>query len=122
MIGRGSWAEPPTIDLYHEAGAPQIATGRRGRWLAGRDRGRLRSRAVNSRERPLPDSLARYLAASPAGRRNVAPWSEVRSAPPTERGSAHHALESALLRGFVYVTSGLVWLLVLGLVVRHVAR
>jgi hypothetical protein len=37
------------------------------------------------------------------------------------RRSAHAALESALLRGFVYGISGLVWLFVLALAVRHLS-
>ncbi|MGH1572661.1 hypothetical protein ACRAWG_20810 [Methylobacterium sp. P31] len=41
---------------------------------------------------------------------------------PPNRGSAHAALEATLLRGFVYGVSGLVWLVVLGLFVHHVAR
>lgn len=77
---------------------------------------------MNTDHRKLPESLTRYLALPPGSVAEPAP-------PPVHRGSrradprsAHQALESALLRGFVYVTSGLVWLLVLGLVLRHLAR
>jgi len=40
--------------------------------------------------------------------------------PPTDRRSRHAALEAALLRGFVYAVSGLVWLAVVLLVARHI--
>ncbi|MCJ2096180.1 hypothetical protein MKK67_27320 [Methylobacterium sp. J-072] len=73
-------------------------------------------------EPKLPESLTRFLAAPPAD--GAAPASRPAEARlgPIDRRSAHQALESALLRGFVSVTSGLVWLLVLGLVLRHLAR
>jgi len=76
---------------------------------------------VKTDGRPLPESLTRYLAAPPAGALETTLWPAERRSRPADPGSRHHALESALLRGFVYVTSGLVWLLVLGLVLRHVA-
>ncbi|MCJ2062094.1 hypothetical protein MKK63_05185 [Methylobacterium sp. J-088] len=67
-------------------------------------------------ERPLPISLTRLLTATPSAR-----------LPPMEHGmpaqdgaSAHAALESALLRGFVYGVSGLVWFVVMLLIVRHI--
>ncbi|MGU3287008.1 hypothetical protein [Methylobacterium mesophilicum] len=62
------------------------------------------------------------LAAPPGGGCGAARSSGEPRADAPGQVSAHHALESALLRGFVYVTSGLVWLLVLGLVARHVMR
>ncbi len=77
---------------------------------------------MNTDHRKLPESLTRCLALPSGSVAEPAP-------PPVHRGgrradprSAHQALESALLRGFVYVISGLVWLLVLGLVLRHLAR
>jgi len=73
---------------------------------------------VQTDERPLPTSLTRLLAATPPAR-----------LPPMEHGlpaqdgaSAHAALESALLRGFVYGVSGAVWLVVMLLIVRHIVR
>ena len=77
---------------------------------------------MNTDHHTLPESLTRYLALPPDSVAEPAP-------PPVHRGSrradprsAHQALESALLRGFVYVIAGLVWLLVLGLVLHHLAR
>lgn len=87
-----------------------------------RARRRLSFRSVTTHHRPLLDSLTRILAAPPGGARGAARSSAESRADGPGQVSAHHALESALLRGFVYVTSGLVWLLVLGLVVRHVMR
>ncbi|WP_092040948.1 hypothetical protein [Methylobacterium pseudosasicola] len=73
-------------------------------------------------EPKLPESLTRYLAAPSGGVNAPASRPAEHRLRPANRGSAHQALESALLRGFVYVTSGLVWFLVLGLVLRHLAR
>ncbi|QGY05231.1 hypothetical protein MMSR116_27530 [Methylobacterium mesophilicum SR1.6/6] len=45
--------------------------------------------------------------------------------PPAEapdRHSSHAALESAVLRGFVYGVSGLVWLGVMALFIHHFGR
>ncbi|MCJ2055462.1 hypothetical protein MKL09_02730 [Methylobacterium sp. J-048] len=73
-------------------------------------------------QRKLPESLTCYLAAPQGAVVETARLPAERGIQPGDQGSAHHALESALLRGFVYVTSGLVWILLLGLVVRHVVR
>ena len=50
--------------------------------------------------------------------------SEPAQSPPgvSDQRSSHAALESALLRGFVYGVSGLVWLFVAVMIVHHVAR
>ncbi|GJE12482.1 MULTISPECIES: hypothetical protein [Methylobacterium] len=68
----------------------------------------------------LPDSLTRLLATpqrrAPGRARGEHPL------PGTGRDSPHAALEAALLRGFVYGVSGLVWLVVAALFVRHLAR
>jgi hypothetical protein len=72
---------------------------------------------VTTHERQLPDSLTRLLAEPPpraAGRSQAD-----RISRRAERGSAHSALETVLLRGFVYGVSGLVWLVVAGLVAHH---
>ena len=69
-------------------------------------------------QKPLPESLTRLLAATPSVR-----LSQVeRIVPRADRASAHVALESALLRGFVYGVSGLVWLVVMLFVARHFIR
>lgn len=77
---------------------------------------------MNTDHRKLPESLTRYLALPPGSVAEPAPPSVNRGSRRADPRSAHQALESALLRGFVYVISGLVWLLVLGLVLRHLAR
>jgi len=77
---------------------------------------------VQTDERPLPESLTRYLGASSADVSEPVPRPAERRIGPAEQGSTHRALEALLLRGFVYLTSGLVWLLVVGLVLRHLAR
>jgi hypothetical protein len=77
---------------------------------------------VKTDHRKLPESLTRYLAPPSAGAAEPARPPVPCGGQPSDRGSAHRALESALLCGFVYVTSGLVWLLVLGLMLRHLAR
>lgn len=64
----------------------------------------------------LPDSLTRLLA-TPQRR---APGEH--PLPGTGRDSPHAALEAALLRGFVYGVSGLVWLVAAALFVRHLAH
>ncbi|MEL6063797.1 MULTISPECIES: hypothetical protein [unclassified Methylobacterium] len=69
-------------------------------------------------ERPLPESLTRLLAATPS--RRVSPLERLR--PRDDRGSAHAALESAFLRGFVYGVSGLVWLVVMLFIACHFVR
>ncbi len=69
-------------------------------------------------DRPLPESLTRLLAATASVR--LVPANPV--PPPDERASAHAALESALLRGFVYGVSGLVWLVVMLFIARHFLR
>ncbi len=73
-------------------------------------------------QRPLPESLTRYLAAPPQRAAMRVPWPVERRPRSVRRGSAHAALESALLRGFVYGISGLVWLVVTGLVLHHFLR
>ena len=74
--------------------------------------------AVQTDERPLPTSLTRLLAATSSAR---LPPTE-RGLPAQDRAPGHAALESALLRGFVYGVSGLVWLIVMLLIVRHIVR
>ncbi|WP_091713246.1 hypothetical protein [Methylobacterium phyllostachyos] len=70
-------------------------------------------------ERPLPESLTRLLSVPlPAVRARSWPAELV---PPPNRASRHAALESVLLRGFVYGVSGLVWLAVMLLIARHIA-
>ena len=71
---------------------------------------------MQTHERPLPKSLTRLLAATPSAR---LPPTEHRL-PAQDGASAHAALESALLRGFVYGVSSLVWLVVMLLIVRHI--
>ncbi|MCJ2137124.1 hypothetical protein MKK69_24300 [Methylobacterium sp. J-026] len=71
-------------------------------------------------DRSLPESLTRLLVAPPpAARHRSAPAKP--GAARADRHSAHAALESAFLRGFVYGVSGLVWLAVLVLFARHFA-
>ncbi|MEE7504301.1 hypothetical protein ACLBXO_19470 [Methylobacterium sp. C33D] len=73
--------------------------------------------------RPLPDSLTRLLAV-PEQRPVRARPSPLRKdgVRPPEPRSAHAALETAILRGFVLGLSALVWLVVLALSVRHMVR
>lgn len=101
----------PSLNRLHWNSETPCRPGPGARSLSG---------AVKPDDRPLPESLTRFLAAPslPAARTSPA---ECRKRPPA-RGSAHSALEAALLRGFVYGVSGLVWLVVLGLFVHHVAR
>jgi hypothetical protein len=63
---------------------------------------------VEPQNRPLPDCITRLLDAG--------------LPPPTGRGAAHGVLESLVLRGFVYGVSALVWMLVIGLMLRHATR
>ncbi|XYD08356.1 hypothetical protein R1A27_25640 [Methylobacterium sp. NMS12] len=74
--------------------------------------------------RPLPDSLTRLLAVPEQRPVRARPaFSRTAGAPraPKPR-SAHAALETAILRGFVFGLAGLVWLVVLALSVRHIAH
>ncbi|WP_342105850.1 hypothetical protein [Methylobacterium sp. SI9] len=73
-------------------------------------------------ERLLPQSLTRLLAVPPSARRPPAGRGLPRALPHSQRTSAHDALESALLRGFVYGVSGLVWLVVMLFIGRHLMR
>lgn len=75
--------------------------------------------AVRSSEPPLPECLTRLLAASPT---DAAAMPGQRPARADDRPSMHAALEAVLLRGCVYGVSGLVWLFVTVLVIRHLAR
>jgi hypothetical protein len=80
---------------------------------------------VQPNPRPLPESLTRLLAPPPRSAATAPPPVARGPHRPTRgpaRRSAHAALEAALLRGFVYTVSGLVWLMVMALVVHHVAR
>ena len=77
---------------------------------------------MNTDHHTLPESLTRYLALPPGSVAEPAPPLVHRGSRRADPRSAHQALESALLRGFVYVIAGLVWLLVLGLVLHHLAR
>ena len=60
----------------------------------------------------------RLLAAIPSAR----PSPTERPLPRDDRASAHAALEFALLRGFVYGVSGLVWIVVMLFIARHFVR
>lgn len=74
--------------------------------------------------RPLPDSLTRLLAVPerrPLPSRPAPARKDGAPRAPDQR-SAHAALETAILRGFVVSLSALVWLVVLALSVRHIAR
>jgi hypothetical protein len=73
---------------------------------------------VQTGQRPLPESLTRLLAARPSVR--LSPVE--RGLPRPGRPSAHEALESVFLRGFVYGVSGLVWLVVMLFIARHILR
>jgi hypothetical protein len=73
---------------------------------------------VQTDDRPLPESLTRLLAATASVR--LVPAKPDSS--PDRSASAHAALESALLRGFVYGVSGLVWLVVMLFIARHFLR
>ena len=73
-------------------------------------------------EPTLPDCLTRLLAAQPPRLHGHSLEPEQRPPEPAGRRPAHAALESALLRGFVYGVSGLVWLFVAVLILHHVAR
>lgn len=73
-------------------------------------------------QRPLPESLTRYLAAPPRRSAKRVPLSADSRPRAVRQGSAHAALEAALLRGFVYGVSGLVWLVVTALVLHHFLR
>jgi hypothetical protein len=76
--------------------------------------------AVPVNEPPLPDCLTRLLEASPPVAATSEPTRGVKAR--EDRASAHTALESALLHTFVYGVSGLVWLLVAGLIIHRFAR
>nr|WP_244435320.1 hypothetical protein [Methylobacterium sp. B34] len=77
--------------------------------------------AVQPDPRPLPDSLTRLLTV-PEQRPVRARPEPSRRERASEPRSAHAALEAAILRGFVFGLSGLVWLVVLALSVRHIAH
>jgi hypothetical protein len=79
---------------------------------------------VEPQNRPLPDCITRLLDAGlpPARARRPAAPAKRRVRPPTGRGAAHGVLESLVLRGFVYGVSALVWMLVIGLMLRHATR
>ncbi|MCJ2088220.1 hypothetical protein MKK88_19860 [Methylobacterium sp. E-005] len=62
--------------------------------------------------------MTRLLAAAPPTRRSPVE----RVLPRDDRASMHGALESAVLRGFVYGVSGLVWLVVMLFIARHCLR
>ncbi|MBY0254357.1 MULTISPECIES: hypothetical protein [unclassified Methylobacterium] len=74
--------------------------------------------------RPLPDSLTRLLAAPKPRpvRARPKPSRQDGALRAREPHSAHAALETAILRGFVFGLTGLVWLVVLALSVRHIAH
>ncbi|MBU66549.1 MAG: hypothetical protein CL858_14025 [Cupriavidus sp.] len=79
---------------------------------------------MQTNPRPLPDSLTRLLAVPeqrPVGARPEPSRRGGVSRTP-DRRSAHAALETAILRGFVFAVSGGVWLVVLALSLRHIAR
>lgn len=80
----------------------------------------LTYRAVPANEPPLPDSLTRLLETSPRVSTVSEPLRTVEAR--ADRPSAHAALETALLHTFVYGVSGMVWLLVAGLIIHRLAR
>jgi hypothetical protein len=77
-------------------------------------------------QKPLPESLTRLLVAPPPRAAPTEPHRTKRPAQSEDRNPAqnarHAALEATLLRGFVYGLTGIVWLVVLALTVRHLAR
>jgi hypothetical protein len=74
-------------------------------------------------QKPLPESLTRLLVARPPRAATTEPHRTKRPARSEDRSPARHAaLEATLLRGFVYGLTGIVWLAVLALTLRHLAR
>lgn len=75
--------------------------------------------------RPLPESLTRLLG-TPSPRSATEPHWTKPSARSADRSPAqtsmHGALEATLLRAFVYGLTGIVWLVVAALTVRHLVR
>lgn len=75
---------------------------------------------------PLPESLTHLLVAPSPRAATAEPHRRPRSARCADRNSAqnatHPALEATLLRGFVYGVTGIVWLVVLALTLRHLTR